>query len=425
MTAANISKLQKYQKLARFAVLSFLIMWVITLGNLFFFMFLSPNPPFSYHNLNNRLGMADFVRIYVSAKLAASDDRTHIYDYAPQLKIVKSVLKTNEEPEAADSNYTPHMCVMMTPISLLPLVNAFWVWLGSSCLCGFLSMYWILKRERHFNNWTTAITMLAVFGSINSMNVLLTGQTTWFLLTMFTAFYWAMIHQKEVAAGIALAFTTIKPQYSLYFVIGIIAKRRWTALLTFAAAVSIMLGYAAYQLGWENVLNYPKLMSAKEISPEFYPAKMCCMRGLLTMFLPIDTALKASGVIQILSLPFVFKLWMSGKDNIEKRKWTLSITMLLSLVLGTHVNAYDCLLVALPAMLTMPDISPFVIWKIPCKPLKVWSLLMLSYPIAGWALGSNNYVFLPLNIALVISGLMYMASPEMNVQAPEPSSAAP
>ena len=385
------------------------MVWCIHQVWLMLFMFLAPNPPFSYPNLNGRLGMADFVRIYACAKLAASSDRQKIYDTSTQLKMVQSVLNTTLEPEAADSPYTPHMITLLAPLSQLPLINAYWTWLTASCLSGILAMYLILKRERRLDNWTTAIVILAAFGSINSMNVLLTGQTTWFLFLFYCLFFRSLSTKKEVAAGASYALATIKPQYAIPFAAGLIGARRWRALTAFTVATALMLILAGCVLGWHNVIDYPQLLSSKGGAEKaWYPEKMCNLRAILSNFMPYGLAYQYAFFALILSTPFACKLWADIKDSAEKLRWVFSLTVLLSLILGPHVNNYDCIMVALPAILTLPTVSPIEILRMQSKPLKIWCFLLIFYPSLGWTFGSNNYVFLPLNIALLVCGLIYL-----------------
>lgn len=415
MTQEKISKFQKYRNLARFGVLVYLIVWVICQSGLMFVLFLSPSPPFMHKNIFGRTGMTDFVRIYVAAKLAASEKRHNLYDADAMLGTSQEVLNTKEKPDASDDfTYTPHMCALLAPLSKLPLINAYWTWLAASVTCAAAAMLLILKKERKFDNWTTIVIMLAIFGSINSMTVLLAGQTTLYLLLFFSLLYWGLSRNNNLAAGLGFALSTIKPQYSVLYFVGLISARRWRTLLVFGAVTALMLGYACCQLGWQNVIFYPQILSKACATDEFwYPEKGCNVRAILCYLLPLDVAYKASFLIMLSAAPFVYLLWSTMRENQDRRRWIFALTMLISLTFAPHVNCYDCTLVALPAMLTLPTISPIEIWKIESKPLKYWCFIMISYPSLGWVLGSNNFVFLTLDIALIICGLMHLSGAEM------------
>lgn len=416
MTSGAISNFQKFRNLSRFGVIVYLTVWLIAQSGLMFFLFLSPNPPFSYPNLNGRLGMADFVRIYCAAKIADSEDRAQLYDTAMQLKVVQSVLHTKEEPEAADSPYTPHMCAFLAPLSRLPLINAYWLWLAASVTCGAIGMWLILKQHRKMDNWTTLVIILSIFGTINSMNVLLTGQTTWYMFLFFCVLYWGLANQKDIASGVSFALATIKPQYSFLLFAGLIAQKKWRTLLIFAVFTALMLAYAAYALGLHNVIDYPQILSQKGgAEKEWYPKRMCNLRAIFSHFMDYGIAYKVGFIVMFLSMPFVYKLWTSIGNSQERLRWIFALTILLSLILGPHVNGYDCTLVGLAAILTLPTVSLIEIWKIESKPLKVWCILMVAFPAAGWIFGSYNLVFLPLLFALTVSGFMYVNSPAMKV----------
>lgn len=415
MTQSNLSKLQKYRNLARFAVLAYLIVWVIQQTGLMLLLFLSPNPPLMHKNVFGRVGMTDFVRIYVSAKLAASEDRHHLYDGDKTLRTAQELLNTTDVPDASeDYAYTPHMCAMLAPMTKLSLIGAYWTWLATSLISGIAAIILIMKRERKQDNWTTAIVMLAILGSINSMTVMLAGQTTYYLFLFFSILYWGLSRNKNFAAGLGFALSTIKPQYSFLYFAGLVGAKRWRTLIVFSIFTALMLGYAAYSLGWQNVVYYPQILSAKCMLDEFwYPEKGCNIRAIYCHLMSNEAAYKASFYTVLLATPFIYKLWSTIRENADRQRWAFAITMLLALTFSPHVNCYDCVLVGIPAMLTLPSVSPIELWKIESLPFKIWCFLMISYPSLGWLIGSNNFLFLSLNVALIVCGLIYLSSTEM------------
>ena len=278
----------------------------------------------------------------------------------------------------------------------------------------------ILKLERNFDNWSTAVTTLAILGSINSMTVLLAGQTTWFIFFFFCLLFIGLNRNKALLTGASFALSTIKPQYSFLFFAGLIGHRRWKELLCFAGITALMLVFAGYVLGWSNVISYPQILSQKSAGDEFwYPQKQCNLRAIFCYLMPYETAYKVGFACVFLAIPFVWKLWTGIKNNSDRLRWTFAITVLLALTFGPHVNPYDCVLVGLAAILTLPTVSPIEAWSLESQPLKWWTFMMLCYPSLGWVLGSNNYVFIPLNIGLTICGFLYLNSMEMQKEKPE------
>jgi hypothetical protein len=407
------TKAQRYGKMMRFAVMTYLVAWVISTSSLIAEPLFTPTP-FTFPNLIGGTGFTDFARYYVSATLAASDDRTKIYDKATQIKVQQRLLNINVEPEGADNAYVPYVCVFIAPMSYLPIKAAYCLWIALSVIGGGLCIHKILKEDRHWDKWAIAAALLGIFGSFNSMNVFRTGQTTWFMFVFFALFYWALRNKNDIGAGLSLALATAKPQYCLLFVAGLLATKRWKAFITFCAGVGVMLIIGGTVLGWHNVFNYPSVISRLEVTAgtSFYPERMANIRGILTNLMPVKLAYQISFWLVFLAMPFVYKLWTGVKDDPEKLRWIFSLTVLLSVTFGPHVNPYDCLLIALPAILTLPSISPIEVWKLKSKPLKVWSFILFVYPGIGWCVGSLNFVFIAMNIALIISGLMYMNSKE-------------
>jgi hypothetical protein len=421
MTQAQTSKFQKYRNLARFGALIYLIGWTIMQFGLLAFLFLAPNPPFLFPNHFGRKSMTDFAKIYVAATLAGSAHPEKVYDPVAMLETTQSVLNTTEKPDSSESStYTPHMSALVAPLSRLPIINAYWLWLCASVTSAVSAMYLILRKERRLDNWSTAVITLATLGSINSMTVLLAGQTTWYMFLFFCITYVGLSRKNDIATGLGFALATIKPQYSFLYFAGLIAERRWRALIVFSALIAVMLAYAAFVIGWQNVVNYPQIISQNSTGDAtWFPHKMCNVRALLCCLMPDQIAYKVGFAITLLSSVFVYKLWRSIGDNTEKRRWIFAITMLLSLTLAPHVNCYDCMLVGVPAILTLPSGSLIDMWQIKSKPYRWWCFLLVAYAVLGWVLGSNNYVFIPLDVALIVCGLMHVRTLDKQVSKPE------
>jgi hypothetical protein len=106
---------------------------------------------------------------------------------------------------------------------------------------------------------------------------------------------------------------------------------------------------------------------------------MNCARGLLSIFCSAPLAYEISCSINLfclaLSLGITYFI-LSKKQNKQILSWLYSTLILLSLLVSPHAHFHDCLLIAIPAMLTLPllanevNLSPAsFIWK--------WSLYLL------------------------------------------------
>jgi len=65
-------------------------------------------------------------------------------------------------------------------------------------------------------------------------------------------------------------------------------------------------------------------------------------------------------------------------------------------------------------------------WKLRSKPYRWWCFLLVAYAVLGWVLGSNNYVFIPLDVALTICGFLHLRTLDSKPEDanPEPGTAA-
>ena len=85
--------------------------------------------------------------------------------------------------------------------------------------------------------------------------------------------------------------------------------------------------------------------------------------------------------------------------------WAMAATILFSLTFSAHTNIHDTLLLAVAAMLTLlprTDAEPAEksLW------LKIWCLLLITYPITSWLLilpqVANAFFRIPFFVLMVI-----------------------
>jgi hypothetical protein len=152
-----------------------------------------------------------------------------------------------------------------------------------------------------------------------------------------------------------------------------------------------MLLIAGAMLGWENILNYPQYVMNAEVHPygNVYPHLTSSIHALFSIYLEKHLALKLSLAATLMALAIAFGIWIlarrTGGIDSPISYWATAVTILCSLSLSAHTNIHDTLLIAVPAMLTLvqkTDVERDTqsIW------LKLWFLLLLTYPIVSWLL---------------------------------------
>jgi hypothetical protein len=97
----------------------------------------------------------------------------------------------------------------------------------------------------------------------------------------------------------------------------------------------------------------------------------------------------------------------------ELRLWALAMTMVAAVTLSPHSHVFDCVLLAIPAALTLPTLSLVDALRIEKQSLRWWSVTFIVFPILSWILNysmpllTSPIFFFIINVILMISGSIY------------------
>jgi hypothetical protein len=227
------------------------------------------------------------------------------------------------------------------------------------------------------------------------------------VLALFCRFF---LDSRDTACGIMLALLALKPQYLPFLLLPIIAQRRWQALFAFAASlIGLSLAAAAY-FGLPTVLGYPAVLANMEsFRVDVYPAWMVSLRGPLSMFLDHKLALEMSLIVSLMALAVLFLIWRKAKG--QAISVTVALTVVAMLVFSPHTHSYDLTLLAVPAALSVPQLTRWQ-WG-QSKDYKLCDLLFLAMPIIGFILfgltavaakmGIRSLIFFAINVLLLVT----------------------
>ncbi|MBC8253315.1 MAG: DUF2029 domain-containing protein, partial [Ardenticatenia bacterium] len=136
---------------------------------------------------------------------------------------------------------------LLFPLVWLPYVWAEAIWLvilQFSLVAGvFLTLSTLNWR---LPPWLMALTGLWAVLFYHSARTMLLGQFAGLIFLCITGVLYALKRERNVAAGMLLALTTIKPQMSVFFipalVLWAIGQRRWQFLMATAATMALLMG---------------------------------------------------------------------------------------------------------------------------------------------------------------------------------------
>jgi hypothetical protein len=143
--------------------------------------------------------------------------------------------------------YPFYTVFLLAPLVWLPYawVEAIWLVILEFGLIGGVLLYISLIRW-NLPVWLLALAALWAVVFYHSARTILLGQFAGLVFLWMVATLWALWRGYDVAAGVLLALTTIKPQMSILFIPALLlwglGQRRWRFLGVFGATMAFLLG---------------------------------------------------------------------------------------------------------------------------------------------------------------------------------------
>jgi hypothetical protein len=361
----------------------------------------------------NRLVFCDFAKYYVCGKLALSKEAGAAYDQGVQADY--TVRYALGAPGVAEEyiHYPPMDFPLMAPLATLPIEQSYLAFcLGGSALL--LGGTFLLSRSNpdFVSLFNLLFYWLAIFGSVPMFRSFSLGQTSVFLTGTMAFYLYGLLKNRPLLAGLALALTAIKPQYTLFLAIPPLVQRRYKLIIWAAIFELLMVLAAVATIGWQNVINYPKILLHSEQTVALagaFVSEMVNVRGLLANVMDDSIAVKAAAFFALTAWLLLAWLWFKfapaatkttketdlvGDGEIAqsiptKTNLLLATTVLFALTFSPHTHLYDCCFIALPAVVAgRSSMTKALGESLPAN--KILAALLIFYPLAGWC-----FIFLP------------------------------
>jgi Glycosyltransferase family 87 len=351
-----------------------------------------------------RVVFCDFAKYYVCGKLAFSPDRFRVYDKAVQDDY--TVRYAFGDPKTAEEfiHYPPMDFPLMAPLSTLPMEQSYLAFclLGSTLL---IAGTFLLGRATKFLARPTIMIFywLAVFGSVPMLRTFVLGQTSVFLTGIIAIYLFALLKNRPLLAGAALALTSIKPQYTLFLAVPALVQRRYKLIGCAALVELVMILAAVASVGWQNVIDYPKIVLHSEQNVALagaFVAEMVNARGLLANLADDSIAVKIAAALAVFAWLGLAYLWhkfapsQSKSESIDTNSTTgllLAATVLFALTFSPHTHLYDACFNALPILVAGRTSMVSAIRDEKGMTMRLFASLLFLYPFVGW----NIMVFGP------------------------------
>lgn len=358
----------------------------------------------------------DFRLDYIFGQLAVSPERQHIYDAATQNQWLARLTAPARLPYVDYLPYPPFFCLLTIPLSWLPINISYLLWCLGGVAAGFAGLIALCKTFGGKAFGLIVFTLLGGLVCLPSRQCIQLGQTSWMFAGIIALYFSSLVLKRDIAAGISLCLLSIKPPLAIFMAIAALAHKRWQPLAVALAGIIILLLAASAILGWQTVASYPQVLrdvaSTGRFDESFRPEGMIGIQALLSQILPRQAAKTLAGLAAAASLLVLFLVWRKTSLSPDQpMTWAIALTILAYLLAGPHVNIYDCLLLTIPAILTLPTVSLPDAGSVRPRLFQFWTVILIIFPslscftylLVAESAGHNcyNFLFLIVNALLI------------------------
>jgi hypothetical protein len=298
----------------------------------------------------------DFLCYYIGGTIVRQGHFGDLYRSAAQMRVQERVAPSVKEPRPYVR--PPWFAIVLAPITFLPLVYAYAVWVAIMLTLLLSTWIWSLAQFGEY-----ALLIAALFLPTNLG--LFFGQDSAVMLAVLCLFIAFSTRGSPFLSGMVLGIGLMKPHLLLLFPVWLLVQRRWRTLAGFAAVAATVSSMAILLLGASGIAEYLDLLSYGQTALSYSPNKMLNIYSV-----PINLGLESRALNALLAVMIVV---VSVFGLSRAHSWrALGIASAGSLLISPHVFGYD-------AALLLPSI--WLVLKNSANRASRYSGLVLSMPI--------------------------------------------
>lgn len=324
--------------------------------------------------------VADFPQFYAAAKLIWQNP-SKLYSNQHQVVIQKAL-----DPRIGETiqpfAYPPFMALVLIPLSWLPFQGAFVLMTLINAALLTFTLFLLIRRlaltkEKALWLW------LSTFCNFGVHIVFLQGQTSIIMLSCLTAFMFAVLDGKALAAGFWSACLLFKPQLLAVPMIVLAFQRFWRAFFVATALLAVFCAISVSIVGIPAIIEYLQLLKfygTSESGFGSYPRSMHNLRALVQYLVPFSYAAYfwLALVIPILCLT----MWLNATNRQRAKNSALlwSANFIAAMLIAPHLYPHDLALLVVPSAYILKYCPTPVPWFVPASlilldVLPVWPFL--------------------------------------------------
>lgn len=309
-----------------------------------------------------RAGSPDFSIFYTAGLILRRNQSANLYSDELQRR-------TQQEfcPDAVRTrgflpyNHPPFEAVLYPPLTHLPYLKAYSIWLVLNLLFAAATLYFISPWLPKLTAALAYLIFLVPLAFFPTAYALMQGQDSILLMCLYCLAYVALRGRRDVEAGIYLGLGLFKFHLVLPFAFVLFLRRRWRALAGIILGACFDLGLSWVIVGWKELVYYPRYVWQVDRARSLgviVPQNMPNLRGLLTGWtgsaLPPRWLEIVLVVVSICLLVWASRQWRPA-DPPDTGAWNIgfSIALVAAFLAGYHSYNQDMSIVLLPILISL------------------------------------------------------------------------
>lgn len=280
----------------------------------------------------------DFLSFYTGGLLARQGAFHSLYDPQVQAATEKGIFPGSGV--LMPFIRPPFYALLLAPLTWMPLVPAFWVWLTAQ-LAALLGCWWWFAKRFGYD-----ALVFAAFYYPTSVG-LSNGQDPVWMLVIFLGAYALAERKRDLAGGAVLGLAVIKFHLLFLVPVALAVNRRWRMLAGFCgagalcAAASLLLGGPGIAVQYYELLRRHDI---KTLDPT--PVRMINVRSLA-----LNAGFDAPWITVLLAGAVVVLLVVASR-RAPLWRW-FSAASIATLLVAPHIYNYDAGILLLPILLAI------------------------------------------------------------------------
>jgi hypothetical protein len=305
----------------------------------------------------------------------------HVYD--PMVQLRDGGI-WHSESELLPYYHLPVELIVFGPLAMLSYVASLWVWRFVTVVVLFVSAKLLSEVLQ-----TSTLRCFAVFMAfVPAILCLGEGQDSILLLLLLTVTYYLLRQDRQVLAGIVLAFALFKPQIVCIFALALLISRRTRFFVSFVVTSIVALGFCTLYLSptWiPEILALIRWQESREA-----PARMISLHGFLALH-----GSTGDGVLWIILSVLLMGGWMWCWNKCRDLEFVVGSAVLVGSLLAFHIHIYDASVFLLPIAILfkigMSEWDRYALVPFFVTPLVFF--LMANHFTGSFAIGTSIFLY--------------------------------